>query len=466
MVQLTLSLFGPFQATLDGVPVTGFESDKVRALLAYLAVEHSRPQRREMLAGLLWPDMAERDARTNLRHVLANLRKAIGDRDADQPFLLTSRQTLQFNVESDYDLDVKTFADTIAATATHPHAALEDCDACIARLHEAAKLYNGDFLTGFSLNSDLFETWITTWRERKIISHQDGFFLHLINLLIGGAGGFILGHQRSTGPSLPKNADLGMQYHTWSKPGIPNPLAAVPDWGQRLAQYKSYPDAPHVSLPAPGDARGLTLEDAIRQRRSIRAYDAAPMTLDALSRLLFHADSINAERGGTRLRAAPSAGALYPIETYVIAHRVDDLEPGLYHYAVQDHTFARLHTGNLRNEIVCAGLMQGFLGEANIVLVLTAMFQRPRWKYRERTYRYAMLEAGHIGQNVYLAAASMGMGACAVGAFNDDAVNALVGVDGINEAALYLLAVEARLFQKNKHPRTDAHPRALLRKEV
>mgnify|MGYP000151726616 CR=1 FL=1 len=162
MVQLTLSLFGPFQATLDGVPVTGFESDKVRALLAYLAVEHSRPQRREMLAGLLWPDMAERDARTNLRHVLANLRKAIGDRDADQPFLLTSRQTLQFNVESDYDLDVKTFADTIAATATHPHAALEDCDACIARLHEAAKLYNGDFLTGFSLNSDLFETWITT----------------------------------------------------------------------------------------------------------------------------------------------------------------------------------------------------------------------------------------------------------------------------------------------------------------
>ncbi|MBN1813501.1 MAG: AAA family ATPase, partial [Anaerolineae bacterium] len=173
MSRLTLSLLGSFQATLDNAPVTTFESDKVRALLAYLAVESDRPQRREMLAGLLWPDMAERDARTNLRHVLANLRKVLGDRTAAQPFLLTSRQTLHFNVKSDYQLDVQAFTDAIAATARHSHTRVEDCETCVARLREAAGLYSGDFLAGFSLDSDLFEAWITTQREKLHIQALD-----------------------------------------------------------------------------------------------------------------------------------------------------------------------------------------------------------------------------------------------------------------------------------------------------
>ncbi|MBN2389843.1 MAG: AAA family ATPase [Anaerolineae bacterium] len=173
MSHLVLSLLGSFQATLDSAPITTFESDKVRALLAYLAVEHSRPQRREMLAGLLWPDMPERDARTNLRHVLANLRKAIGDRDAAQPVLLTGRQTLQFNVEADYGLDVQAFTDAIAATTAHIHTKLEDCETCVARLREAAGLHSGEFLAGFSLDSDLFEAWITTWREKLHIQALD-----------------------------------------------------------------------------------------------------------------------------------------------------------------------------------------------------------------------------------------------------------------------------------------------------
>jgi SagB-type dehydrogenase family enzyme len=108
---------------------------------------------------------------------------------------------------------------------------------------------------------------------------------------------------------------------------------------------------------------------------------------------------------------------------------------------VREHALARLRTEDLSGEVVRAGIMQQFLGEANLVLILTAIFQRLRWKYQARTYRYALLEAGHIGQNIYLAATAMGMGACAVGAFNDGAVNALVGVDGVDEAALYLLSV-------------------------
>jgi DNA-binding SARP family transcriptional activator len=96
MAHLSLSLLGPFQATLGGEPVTGFASDKVRALLAYLAVEIEQPHRREKLAGLLWPDWTERSARANLRRALANLRQVIGDHRATPPFLHISRQTVQF----------------------------------------------------------------------------------------------------------------------------------------------------------------------------------------------------------------------------------------------------------------------------------------------------------------------------------------------------------------------------------
>jgi SagB-type dehydrogenase family enzyme len=273
-------------------------------------------------------------------------------------------------------------------------------------------------------------------KERRLLTRRD-----LLGALLGGAGGLVLGWRLGAPARQPEEADLGVQYHTWSKPGVPNPLAPLLDWGQRPGQYKVYPDVPLIPLPALGEARGLSLEDAIRQRRSVRTYTGTAMTQEALSRLLFHTGGITAEQWGTGLRAAPSAGALYPIETYVLAHRVEGLASGVYHYAVQPHALTRLRIGDVRNEIVRAGILQNFLGEANVVLVLTSIFQRLRWRYRERAYRYALLEAGHIGQNVYLAATAMGMGACAVGAFNDDAVNALVGVDGVDEAALYVLAV-------------------------
>ena len=110
---LRIFLLGTFQITLESVPVIGFESDKARALLAYLAVEADRPHRREVLAGLLWPDTPENNARTNLRSALANLRQVIGDHQALVPFLLVTRQTIQFNRESNYWLDVEAFHERI-----------------------------------------------------------------------------------------------------------------------------------------------------------------------------------------------------------------------------------------------------------------------------------------------------------------------------------------------------------------
>jgi predicted ATPase len=140
------------QVTLDGNPVTAFKSDKARALLAYLVVEAERPQRRERLAGLLWPDAPERRARTNLRRALANLRQAISDHEADPPFLHITRQTLQFNRASDAWVDVLAFNGCLEAEDSTPQT--------IQRWEEGTALYRGAFLEGFSLpDSPAFEEW-------------------------------------------------------------------------------------------------------------------------------------------------------------------------------------------------------------------------------------------------------------------------------------------------------------------
>ncbi|UCC87421.1 MAG: SagB family peptide dehydrogenase [Anaerolineales bacterium] len=256
-------------------------------------------------------------------------------------------------------------------------------------------------------------------------------------------GGFILGRVIPTRWSAGSpRGDMGTLYHQWSKPGYPMPLDAILDWGASPQTYKIYPEAEQIALPDPHDYQGLSLEEAIQKRRSIRDYAPQPLSLEELSRLLYAAQGITDQRRA--FRAAPSAGALYPIETYTIVHDVVGLQPGLYHYAVADHALEQLQIKNLRKEIMIAGIAQEMLGQAQACFVLSAVFQRTRWKYRERAYRYVLLEAGHIGQNLYLAATSMGMGACAAGAFLDDELNKLLGLDGEDEAALYMLSVGKR----------------------
>jgi DNA-binding SARP family transcriptional activator len=122
LVRLEIRLLGPFQVTLDRQPITTFESNKVRALLAYLAVEARRPHRRESLAGLLWPDWPDQSAMRNLRYALADLRKNIADRDAQPSFLLISRDTIQFNRGSDAWVDVTAFEEQLSAIGGQPSA--------------------------------------------------------------------------------------------------------------------------------------------------------------------------------------------------------------------------------------------------------------------------------------------------------------------------------------------------------
>jgi len=194
-----------------------------------------------------------------------------------------------------------------------------------------------------------------------------------------------------------------------------------------------------IALPDVRGLRGLSLEEAIERRRSRRVYSGAALDLTELARLLFAAQGITQAEGG--LRAAPSAGALYPVEVYAVVHAVDGLESGIYHYLVHEHALETRQSGDFRSALAEAGLGQAHLSQANVAFVLSTVPERTRWKYRERTERYLLLEVGHIGQNLCLAATSMGLGACPVGAFWDDELNRLLGLDGVTETAQYIIAV-------------------------
>ncbi len=168
MAHLSVHLLGRFQVALDDSPVSGFSTDKTRALLAFLATESGWPHRRQALAGLLWPDYPERSARTSLRTALANLRQVIGDHQAVPPFLLISRQAIALNRDSDIWVDV-TALDCLLDTS-------QSRQPSIVQLEGAADLYRGPFLEGFSLpDSVLFDDWVLIKREQLKLEMMAAF---------------------------------------------------------------------------------------------------------------------------------------------------------------------------------------------------------------------------------------------------------------------------------------------------
>ena len=209
---------------------------------------------------------------------------------------------------------------------------------------------------------------------------------------------------------------------------------------KKPAQYKKYDGAKKIKLPKVV-FRGMNAEDAIAKRRSVRNYSNDPLSIPELSQLLFAGQGITGKTYGHPLRTAPSAGALYPFEIYVVVNNVQELGRGLYHYSVLDHSLELVKQGDFRSEITKAGLDQDMLGKAPVTFVFSAIFDRVRCKYGERGMRYVYIEAGHISQNISLQAVSLGLGSVPVGAFFDEKVNRLIEVDGVNEAAVYMQAV-------------------------
>jgi len=213
-------------------------------------------------------------------------------------------------------------------------------------------------------------------------------------------------------------------------------------WQRPFTPKKIYPPAhPRTRLPPPQETGGEGLWDAIRARRSVRSYGARDVTLLELSQLLWAGQGITCEKDGRQFRAAPSAGALYPIETYAAARKVHSVPPGLYHYEVESRSLALIKPGDQGLECAEAALGQEMCAEAALLLIWIAVVGRSARKYSQRAYRYIYLDAGHLAQNVALACVALDLGCCMVGALFDDELNAILGVDGRDETVLYMAAI-------------------------
>ena len=209
----------------------------------------------------------------------------------------------------------------------------------------------------------------------------------------------------------------------------------------RPEPVKSYLEALKVRLDPPAVQDGMPIWETVGGRRSVRDFARDPVSLAELSQMLWASQGITLQEMDWGFRAAPSAGALYPVETYLSVQNVSGLEPGIYHYSPGDHAVELVKGGAFGTRLAEAALDQDFLADAGVVFSWTAVFARSAWKYAERAYRYIYLDAGHIAQNVALAAVALGLGSCQVAALYDDEVNALLGVDGEEESVLYLTAV-------------------------
>lgn len=254
-----------------------------------------------------------------------------------------------------------------------------------------------------------------------------------------------------TGADSPPEPDVTEDYHEASRiyPGITDPQVVGAARLERSREMritasrsvKRHPQRPFVSLPR-SDLGSATLAHAVAARRSRRSFADRPLELGLLATLLDTGYGVTGTIEGTSqaLRTVPSGGALYPLELYVVSHRVEGLELALYHYDPLRHGLELLAPLDTPVGSELSPYGAPLAGSAAVVAV-TAMFWRSRFKYGPRAYRFALMEAGHVGQNVLLAAAALGLDALPVGGFYDRKVDALLGVDGIFEATLYLVPV-------------------------
>jgi len=198
---------------------------------------------------------------------------------------------------------------------------------------------------------------------------------------------------------------------------------------------------PPVPLPEAEPARA-SLDTLVAARRSTRGYADTPLRLAQLSTLLEASYGVTDAVGPQPFRAVPSGGALYPLELYLAAQRVESLGPALYHFDPLRAALERIRPlGN--DELAGLTPYDELLVPSAAVAMITAVFWRSRFKYGSRAYRFALLEAGHLAQNFLLAATALELAACPVGGFFDRRVDAFLGIDGLYEAALYLLPVGA-----------------------
>lgn len=192
-----------------------------------------------------------------------------------------------------------------------------------------------------------------------------------------------------------------------------------------------------AKLPEPRHNSGISIEETLLKRRSVRDYTGEPLTLPEVSQLLWAAQGITDPRG---LRTAPSAGATYPLETYVVVGDVENLAQGVYRYHLPKQELVKVLDGDLRTELAAAALGQSWVREGAINIVFTAIYERTTRRYGDRGIRYVHMEVGHAGQNVYLQAVALGLGTVVIGAFRDDQVKEILNLPQ-DEHPLYIMPV-------------------------
>jgi len=240
----------------------------------------------------------------------------------------------------------------------------------------------------------------------------------------------------------PEQPDIGERFQQETKYSADRMSGHYLDWEHIPERYKNYPQStPRTKLPEPQFSKDANFWETVLKRRSVRKYDPdLALPLDVLSALLWATQGITAEAGDFHFRTVPSAGGLFPIETYVLARSVAGLEQGIYHFRPYAFDLELIKSGDFSRDLAQAALGQDMVAHAQATFIWTAVVERSKWKYRQRAYRYIYLDAGHIAQNLYLAGTASGLGICGIGALLDDAVNALIGVDGVEETVLYMAA--------------------------
>lgn len=232
------------------------------------------------------------------------------------------------------------------------------------------------------------------------------------------------------------------------------------DWPKEWnrVHYKAYPRLPRLMLSK--NSVPINQLNAVALRKSTRSFIKSPVvTFSEVSTLLEYAGGISRavpDRTGSNqnlkkaFRTYPSAGALFPIETYVLVrHKSEGLQPGLYHYNVKMHALELLLEKSFSRDDLKKYFLDGWETEAGIFIFMTAVFARSQSKYGERGYRHILLEAGHIGQNFYLISGMLGLGCCASGGTNDGAIETLLDIDGVTESIVYTLVI-GRKEEKEK----------------
>jgi SagB-type dehydrogenase family enzyme len=202
--------------------------------------------------------------------------------------------------------------------------------------------------------------------------------------------------------------------------------------GDRMADKENT-----IKLPEPRYKSLVSVEEAVLKRRSVRRYLDKPIDLSELSQLLWSVQGITDKE--RNLRAIPSAGALYPLEIYVVVGNVSSLQQGIYRYLPFSHEIVSIKKGDFRAALSFAALDQSCVKNCAIDIVISGVYNRITKKYGERGIRYTYMEAGHAAQNIYLQAETLGLGTVAVGAFWDDQIKELLGMK--EESPLYIMPI-------------------------